>query len=88
MVNMQTLKERRKGLIYIFARKTIGNKDFEHQFKPETGRLRHNYMLRKKIKPALKQIKCKRNQYEKSSIPYITKLMSWHPPLTYVEPAQ
>ena len=82
LANISSLKYRRVKLISSFAQKAFRNDKFKNWFCEsevrETGaRTRGNPI------PRLKPVTCRTKRYEHSSLPLMTKLLCWHPPLRF-----
>ena len=78
--NMKSLRARRMNLITKFAKKALKSERFQEWFveeEPNFGMITRN----KEPKKLLKAVKCRTQRYERSSLPFMTKLLSWHPPL-------
>ena len=77
---MKTLKTRRINLITNFSKKALKSERFKNWFVPESPQ---NTVVTRSKEPMklLKEVKCRTQRYQKSSIPFMTKLLSWHPSL-------
>ena len=80
--NMKSLKIRRLELISKFSKKAIQSTKYKNWFShsKEPSEMR----TRRKAAPILEQVYCRTQRYQRSSLPFMTKLLSWHPPLRYV----
>ena len=78
--NMKTLQSRRMNLITKFGKKALKNDRFKDWFVEE---IPQNEIVTRNKKPMklYKEVKCRTLRYERSSLPFMTKLLSWHPPL-------
>ena len=83
--NIQSLKQRRAVQITKFSKKSYKNPRFKTWFceadesiQPPVRERRH-----KKAAPLLKPVPCRTQRYARSSIPVMTSILSWHPPLLY-----
>ena len=78
--NMTTLATRRMNLITKFAKKAVKSERFKDWFVEEIPR--NEIVTRNKAPMKLfKEVKCRTVRYERSSLPFMTKLLSWPPPL-------
>ena len=78
--NMKSLRARRMNLITKIAKKALRSERFQEWFseeEPNFGMVPRS----KESKKLLKAVKCRTQRYERSSLPFMTKLLSWHPPL-------
>ena len=83
----ESLKVRRLKLLTSFGQKALKNKKHGIWFckaeqKQDTGRQRRH----QPIQPLLKQVTCRTQRYQRSSLPFLTRLLSWHPPLVWSAP--
>ena len=78
--NMKTLQARRLNLITKFAKKASMDERFKGWFVEETPQC-ETVTRSRKPKNLFKEVKCRTSRYERSSLPFMTKLLSWHPPL-------
>ena len=83
--NLQSLKQRRAVQITKFSKKSYKNPRFKTWFceadesiQPPAREQRH-----KRAAPLLKPVPCRTQRYARSSIPVMTSILSWHPPLLY-----
>ena len=79
--NMKTLRIRRMELIAKFSKKAFNSDRFNDWFVKETPKEGEITTRTKQPMRLLKAIPCRTQRYQKSSLPYITRLLSWHPPL-------
>ena len=78
--NMKSLRARRMNLITKFAKKALKSERFQEWFVEEESNF--GMITRsKEPKKLFKAVKCRTQRYERSSLPFMTKLLSWHPPL-------
>ena len=78
--NMKTLKARRMTLITSFSKKALKSERFKNWFVPESPKEKAVTRSKEPMK-LLKEVNCRTQRYQKSSIPFMTRLLSWHPPL-------
>ena len=78
--NMKTLKARRMTLITNFSKKALKSERFKNWFVPESPQEKAVTRSKEPMK-LLKEVNCRTQRYQKSSIPFMTRLLSWHPPL-------
>ena len=77
--NMRSLKLRRLELITKFSKKAIRSNKYKNWFCESEERI--GMPTRGKPVPLLKPVTCRTQRYLRSSLPFMTKLLSWHPPL-------
>ena len=82
LANMKSLRYRRIVLLTKFSKRALRSEKFKHWFSVSEARTT-GARTRGKTIPILKPVPCRTKRYERSSIPLITKLLSWHPPLKY-----
>ena len=82
LANMKSLKTRRVELISSFSKKAFRHDKFKDWFSESEART-VGARTRGKPIPRLKPVPCRTQRYQRSSIPLMTKLLSWHPPLRY-----
>ena len=86
LANTESLKLRRLKLITAFGKKALMSEKHKHwvvqsDMTPvDESRMRHL-----KPVPTLKPVECRTQRYERSTIPFLTKLLVWHPPLVYTK---
>ena len=78
--NLKTLRQRRILLMNNFAKKASKSERFNKWFVVESNEEGKSTRTKKPTR-LLRQIPCRTQRYERSSLPYLTKLLSWHPPL-------
>ena len=78
--NMQTLRQRRVLLMNKFSQKAAKSERFRGWFVEES-KDEERTLRTKKPTRLLKPIPCRTQRYARSSLPYMTELLSWHPPL-------
>ena len=79
---LKSLAARRKDLIFKFGKKAEKSDKFSKWFT----KTEQNQSRRPKPKPLYKEVTCRTSRYSRSSIPVLTKAISWHPPKVYVAP--
>ena len=79
---MKSLKVRRLELITKFSKKALLSPKYRDWFC-ESESQRTGMITRGKPLPLLKPVTCRTQRYQRSSLPFMTKLLSWHPPLRY-----
>ena len=77
-----SLAHRRKNLIFSFAKKAQKSEKFAEWFQKYPT----NPKRRKAPKSVFKPVTCRTNRYSRSSLPVLTKAVSWHPPKVYIAP--
>ena len=82
LANMRSLKYRRLVLITNFSKKAFRSVKFKTWFCESEARTTGARTRGNPI-PILKPVPCRTKRYERSAIPLMTKLLSWHPPLQY-----
>ena len=81
IAKMQSLKNRRIIQMTKFAKQALKSEKHSTWFEqsaPQTAMLTRNRQV-----PILKQVQCRTQRYAHSSIPIMTKILSWHPPMSY-----
>ena len=78
---MKSLKIRRLELITKFSKKAMRSSIYKDWFCESEERA--GMITRGKPLPLFKPVTCRTQRYERSSLPFMTKLLSWHPPLRY-----
>ena len=82
LAKMKSLKVRRVEHITRFSKKAYQSEKYKHWFcKSEEP---SGMDTRRRPAPVLKPVQCRTQRYSRSSIPVMTKLLNWHPPLRYV----
>ena len=81
LANMKTLRQRRFELIAKFSKKALKSDRFKGWFVEEKPSEREIETRTKKPMRLFKNVSCRTQRYQKSSLPYMTRLLSWHPPL-------
>ena len=84
--NLKSLKERRQIQIVKFSKKSYKNDRFKPWFcDSEEPRQPPAMPLRSagNSLPLLKPVPCRTQRYSRSSLPIMTSILSWHPPLPY-----
>ena len=84
--NLKSLKERRCAQIVSFSKKSYKNPRFQTWFcnkeaneQPPIIETRNGH----KNTPLLKPVTCRTQRYARSSLPLMTSILAWHPPLRY-----
>ena len=82
IAKMQSLKNRRIIQMTKFAKHALKSEKHSTWFEqigPQTAMLTRNRHV-----PILKQVQCRTQRYaHQRSIPIMTKILSWHPPMSY-----
>ena len=78
---MKSLKIRRLELITKFSKKAMRSSIYKDWFCESEERA--GMITRGKPLPLFKPVTCRTQRYQRSSLPFMTKLLSWHPPLRY-----
>ena len=81
--NMKSLKLRRLELITRFSKKALLSSKYRDWFCQSEERT-SGMTTRGKPVPLLKPVTCRTQRYERSSLPFMTKMLSWHPPLRHI----
>ena len=81
--NFLSLKERRVIQITNFSKKSYQNSRFKTWFCEAEEQPTIRDLRKKKIAPRLKPVMCRTQRYARSSLPVMTSILSWHPPLRY-----
>ena len=81
--NFLSLKERRVIQITKFSKKSYKNSRFKTWFCEAEDQPTVRDLRKKKIAPLLKPVMCRTQRYARSSLPVMTSILSWHPPLRY-----
>ena len=81
--NFLSLKERRVIQITNFSKKSYQNSRFKTWFCEAEEQHTVRDLRKKKIAPRLKPVMCRTQRYARSSLPVMTSILSWHPPLRY-----
>ena len=82
LANIRSFKYRRTVLITKFSKRALRHDKFKDWFCVSQERTT-GLKTRGKPIPLLKPVPCRTKRYERSSIPLMPKLLSWHPPLQY-----
>ena len=78
--DLKSLRARRMNLITKFSKKALNSQRFQEWFVEEVP-TKEMATRSKEPKKLLKTVQCRTQRYERSSLPFMTKLLSWHPPL-------
>ena len=81
LANMKSLKVRRVELITRFSKAAFKSDKYSNWFCKSEENL--NVATRRSQAPILKPVQCRTQRYSRSSIPVMTQILSWHPPLRY-----
>ena len=81
--NLQSLRERRVVQITKFCKKSYKNPRFKTWFCEESQQPPAREQRNRKPAPLLKPVTCRTQRYARSSLPVMTSILSWHPPLLY-----
>ena len=81
LAGIKSLKLRRLELLTRFGKAAIRNEKYKNWFCPSEER--EDARTRSKPVSLLKPVPCRTARYERSSLPVLTKLLSWHPPLRH-----
>ena len=82
LANMRSLKTRRVDLKTSFSKKAFRDEKFKGWFSESEDRTAGARTRGRPI-PRLKPVACRTQRYKRSSLPLMTKLLSWHPPMRY-----
>ena len=79
---LKSMAQRRKNMIFKFAKNAERSPKFSSWF------VKSDVQVNKRLKPkhTYKPVTCRTNRYEQSSLPVLTKAVSWHPPKMYIAP--
>ena len=80
LANMKSLKSRRLEQITSFSKKAIASEKYKSWFCKSDAT---STKTRWKPTASLKPVTCRTQRYQKSSLPLMTRLLAWHPPLRY-----
>ena len=80
LATIKSLKTRRLELITSFSKKAISSDKYKGWFCKKDA---ENTRTRWKPTASLKPVTCRTQRYQKSSLPLMTRLLTWHPPLRY-----
>ena len=80
LANIKSLKIRRLEAISNFSKKALFSDKYKYWFSKNTETISRT---RLKPKAGLKPVNCRTQRYQRSSLPQMTRLLSWHPPLRY-----
>ena len=83
--NIKSLAQRRKDLISKFCAQAVKSDKYSEWFKPENPKS-ENQVQTRSVKPRFKPVICRTSKFERSALPVMTHVASWHPPLTYFPP--
>jgi hypothetical protein len=86
LAKISSLKNRRLSIIARFSKNAQKNPKYKKWFcaseePPEGARTRQAGS-----RPLLKPVQCRTQRFERSPLPVMTRLLSWHPPLLYTPP--
>ena len=81
LAKISSLKQRRAAILAKFSKNALSNPKYKKWFcaseEPEEG------PRTRQARPLLKPVPCRTQRFERSPIPVMTRLLSWHPPLAY-----
>ena len=81
LAKISSLKQRRAAILAKFSKNALSNPKYKKWFcaseEPEEG------PRTRQARPLLKPVPCRTQRFERSPIPVMTRLLSWHPPLVY-----
>ena len=80
---LQILRQRRVVQITKFCKKSFKNPRFKTWFCEESQQPPVRERSCKRAAPLLKPVTCRTQRYARSSLPVMTSILSWHPPLLY-----
>ena len=87
LAKLCSLKTRRISQITKFSKKSYANPRFNSWFCKSANEQTHEEIRStrhpKPPPPLLKPVPCRTQRYSRSSLPLMTRLLSWHPPLRY-----
>ena len=83
--NLKSLQERRIVQLARFSKKAYKSDRFKSWFceSEEPHEIQRNTRNPVGIPPLVKPVPCRTQRYARSSLPLMTRLLSWHPPLRY-----
>ena len=84
LAKIESLKTRRLKLITSFGKKALKSEKHKDWFVKNTN-IPTTQSRTRDLKPStlLEPVPCRTQRFERSSIPFITMLLTWHPPMTY-----
>ena len=80
LANMKSLKIRRFEAITKFSKRALASNKYRNWF---TKTDQTSTRLRFRPTAALKPVTCRTQRYERTSLPLMTRLLAWYPPLKY-----
>ena len=86
LANMSSLKLRRLAIITRFSISAFKNPKYKKWFCPAEEPVTGARTRQAGTKPLLKPVSCRTQRFERSPLPVMTRLLSWHPPLPYTPP--
>ena len=86
LANMSSLKLRRLAIITRFSTSAFKNPKYKKWFCPAEEPVTGARTRQAGTKPLLKPVSCRTQRFERSPLPVMTRLLSWHPPLPYTPP--
>ena len=82
--NILSLKQRRIIQITKFSKKSFKNPRFKSWFcETDESQIPPARARNRRAAPLLKPVTCRTQRYARSSLPVMTSILSWHPPLRY-----
>ena len=86
LAKMSSLKERRLSIIARFSIKAKRSHKYKDWFCASEEPVGGARTRQAGTKTQLKPVPCRTQRFERSPIPVMTRLLSWHPPLPYTPP--
>ena len=86
LANMSSLKTRRIAIITRFSKSALKNRKYKNWFCKSEEPTEGARTRQAGTRPLLKPVQCRTQRFERSPLPVMTRLLSWHPPLPYTPP--
>ena len=87
VTHMRSLSQRRKEIVYKFCKKAEKSEVFSKWFsKYDTETSTRVTRVTRKNALQYKPVTCRTTRYERSPLPTITNILSWHPPKVFISP--
>ena len=83
LAKMSSLKVRRIAIISKFSKNAQRNPKYKKWFSASEEPTEAARTRQAGARPLLKPVQCRTQRFERSPIPVMTRLLSWHPPLPY-----
>ena len=83
LAKISSLKERRLAIIARFSKNAQKNPKYKKWFCASEEPADEARTRQAGTRPLLKPVQCRTQRYERSPLPVMTRLLSWHPPLPY-----